>query len=291
MSDRVLKYLLLLPAMAIVIVTTFYPLGFSLLTSFRDWRLTRSLTPGEFIGFEHYLYAVTEDDEFFNAVRVTALFVSIDVIATVLLSLGLAILLRRNGWLHRTTRVLLILPFAMSPALIGISWRFMFNADFGVFTYLLGLIIPPLAGRGWLADPTLALFALVSCDVWHWAPYMTLVFLGGLASIPRDSEESARIDGANEWRVFRDVTLPQLRPVIAVVAILKTVFALKLFDQVFTLTGGGPGNRTQTLAFLVYREGFSTFDMGYASALAWILTATLIVLGAYYMRYLIPRPR
>lgn len=287
MSDRLLKYLLLLPAVLIVVLTTVYPLAFSLITSFRDWDLTRNLEPTGFVGFENYVYALTEDYDFYDAVRVTVWFVVLDVAATVLIALGLAVILRRNGTLHRATRVLLILPFAMSPALIGISWRFMFNPEVGVFTYVLGVLFPWLRGQAWLADPTLAMAAMVSCDVWHWMPYMTLVLLGGLASLPRDSEEAARIDGASEWRVFLDVTLPQLRPVIAVVTILKTVFALKMFDQVVTLTGGGPGNRTATLAYLVYRVAFSAFDMGAASALAWILTAVLIALGAYYMRFLI----
>jgi multiple sugar transport system permease protein len=291
MSDRTLKYLLLLPALLIVGLTTLYPLAFSLVTSFREWDLTRDLAPSAFVGVDNYVYALTEDYDFYDALRVTVWFVVLDVVATIAIALGLAVILRRNGPLHRATRVVLILPFAMSPALIGISWRFMFNPEVGVFTYILGTIFPPLRGQAWLADPTLAMVALVSCDVWHWMPYMTLVLLGGLASLPRDSEEAARIDGASEWRVFRDVTLPQLRPVIAVVTVLKTVFALKMFDQVVTLTGGGPGNRTQTLAYLVYRVAFSAFDMGQASALAWILTTVLIALGAYYMRFLLPRVR
>ena len=291
MSDRALKYYLLIPALLIVALTTLYPLGFSLLTSFRAWDLTRDLAPRGFVGFDNYVDTITDDYDFYDALRVTMWFVAGDVVATVLIALGLAVILRRNGILHRATRVVLILPFAMSPALIGISWRFMFNPEVGVFTYVLGVIFPPLRGQAWLADPTLAMVALVSCDVWHWTPYMTLVLLGGLASLPRDSEEAARIDGASEWRVFRDVTLPQLRPVIAVVALLKTVFALKMFDQVVTLTGGGPGNRTATFAYLIYRVAFSAFDMGQASALAWLLTIVLIALGAYYMRFLIPRVR
>ena len=284
MTDRRLKYLLILPAALLVLGTTIWPLAVSLVTSFRDWRLTRSLTPGPFIGAEHYITALTDDPDFANALRVTALFVVIDVTITVVSALGLAVLLRRVGVLHSVVRAVLILPFAVSPALVGISFRFMFNAEMGVFTWLAGAIVPPLQGFVWLAEPGTALLVLVFSDAWRWVPYMTLVVLGGMAALPKEPEEAARIDGASEWQVFRDVTLPALRPVLAIVAILKTVFALKMFDQVVTLTGGGPGQSTVTLAYLVYSIAFRWYDMGYASAVAWILTAMLMLLAVWYTR-------
>jgi multiple sugar transport system permease protein len=285
--DRWLKYWLILPAALLVVGTTIWPLAVSLITSFRDWRLTRSAAPGPFIGVEHYVVALTDDPDFANAVRVTAMFVGIDVTITVLSSLGLALLLRRAGVLQSVTRAVLILPFAVSPALVGISFRFMFNAEMGVFTWLAGAVFPPLEGFVWLADRWAALLVLVFSDVWRWVPYMTLVVLGGLAALPKEPEEAARMDGATEWQVLRDVTIPALLPVLAVVAILKTVFALKMFDQVVTLTGGGPGTSTVTLAYLVYSIAFRWWDMGYASAVAWILTAILVVLAVFYMRLIL----
>jgi len=285
--DRWLKYWLIVPAALLVVGTTIWPLAVSLITSFRDWRLTRSAAPGPFIGVEHYVVALTDDPDFANAVRVTAMFVGIDVTITVLSSLGLALLLRRAGVLQSVTRAVLILPFAVSPALVGISFRFMFNAEMGVFTWLAGAVFPPLEGFVWLADRWAALLVLVLSDVWRWVPYMTLVVLGGLAALPKEPEEAARMDGATEWQVLRDVTIPALLPVLAVVAILKTVFALKMFDQVVTLTGGGPGTSTVTLAYLVYSIAFRWWDMGYASAVAWILTAILVVLAVFYMRLIL----
>jgi multiple sugar transport system permease protein len=290
MRDRWLKYVLILPAALLVVGTAIWPLAVSFTTSFRDWRLTRSLTPGDFVGFEHYIVALTDDPDFANALGVTAAFVGIDVTITVLSSLGLALLLRRAGVLQSLTRAVLILPFAVSPALVGISFRFMFNAEMGVFTWLAGTVLPWLRGFVWLADPWASLLVLVFSDVWRWVPYMTLVVLGGLAALPREPEEAARIDGATEWQVLRDVTLPALLPVLAVVAVLKTVFALKMFDQVVTLTGGGPGNSTVTLAYLVYNLAFRWFNMGYASAVAWILTAMLVVLAVFYMRLVLRKP-
>jgi multiple sugar transport system permease protein len=290
MRDRWLKYLLILPAACLVLGTTIWPLAISLVTSFRDWRLTRSLTPGPFIGPEHYVIALTDDPDFANAAVVTGLFVVIDVVLTVVSALFLALLLRRAGVLQSAVRAVLILPFAVSPALVGISFRFMFNAETGVFTWLAGTLLPPLNGFVWLADPWAALLVLVFSDAWRWVPYMTLVVLGGLAALPKEPEEAARIDGATEGQVLRDVTIPALLPVLAVVAILKTVFALKMFDQVVTLTGGGPGSSTTTLAYLVYSIAFRWYDMGYASAVAWILTALLVFLAVWYMKLVLRKP-
>lgn len=128
---------------------------------------------------------------------------------------------------------------------------------------------------------------LVLTDVWHWAPYMTFMCLGGLASIPRETEEAARIDGASNLRIIWEIILPQMKGVLLVTAILKTIFALKMFDQVVTLTGGGPGTSTETLAYFIFNVGFEWYDMGYASALAWILTAIMMAISVWYVRMLL----
>lgn len=276
---------LLAPAMIVVAATTIYPLGYSFLTSFRDWRLMTSLRPGPFIGAENYVVAFTDDPEFWKVMGVTAKFVVIDVAATILIALGLAILLLRAGFAKSVLRTLIILPFAMSPALIGISWRFMFNPDYGAFHRSIGTLLPFMRDVDWFASPALAMAALVSADVWHWAPYFTFMLMGGLASIPPETQEAARIDGARAWRVFRDVTLPQLAPVLVVAIILKSVFALKVFDSIVTMTGGGPGLETTTLALFAYNTGFRAYDMGYAAAVSYVLTAILFLLSLSYMRY------
>lgn len=286
MNNRKLVLGLLLPAMLVVAVTTVYPLAFSFLTSFRDWRLLTSVLPGPWIGLENYEIAFTDDPEFWTVMAVTARFVAIDVAVTLAVALGLAILLLRAGFAKSILRTLIILPFAMSPALIGISWRFMFNPEFGAFARTIGILLPFMQGFDYFASPAMAIAVLVSSDVWHWAPYFTFMLMGGLASIPPDTQEAARIDGATNWQVFRDVTLPQLAPVLAVAAILKTVFALKVFDSIVTMTGGGPGLETSTLAFFAYNKGFRDYDMGYAAAVAYVLTAILFGLSFYYMRFL-----
>jgi multiple sugar transport system permease protein len=218
---------------------------------------------------------------------VTTIFVVTSVTLTLILAMSLALLLRRKGRMHTFTRIILILPFAMSPALIGVSYRFMFNPEFGVIAKGLGAIFPALEGVPWLASPDLAMAILVLTDVWHWTPYMTFMCLGGLASIPRETEEAARIDGASNLRIVFGIVLPQMKGVLMVTAVLKTIFALKMFDQVVTLTGGGPGTSTETMAFFIFNVGFKWFDMGYASALAWILTAIMMLISAWYVRMLL----
>lgn len=286
MQDRTLSYALLVPAFLIVLATTLYPLAYSFVTSFREWDLTKQRRPGDFVGLENYGHAFSEPG-FQNSLWVTCIFVVTSVILTLILAMSLALLLRRTGRLHTFTRVILILPFAMSPALIGVSYRFMFNPEFGVIAKGLGAIFPGLEGTPWLANPDLAMAILVLTDVWHWTPYMTFMCLGGLASIPRETEEAARIDGASTLRIIFGIILPQMRGVILVTAVLKTIFALKMFDQVVTLTGGGPGTSTETLAFFIFNVGFKWYDMGYASALAWILTAIMMLISIWYVRMLL----
>jgi multiple sugar transport system permease protein len=284
MRDRYLKWLLLAPTLLVVGAMAAFPLAYSLLLSFRKWKLARSSTPEEFIGFENYINLLTDDPEFWESIYTTIIFVGADVFVTLLFALGVGLLLQKTSRLNALARVLLILPFVMSPALIGISFRFFLNPEYGVVQAVLSSIIPWFATKVWLADSTLSMIAVVASDVWHWAPYMTLVMLGGLASIPRETQEAARVDGASSWAVFRDITLPQLKPVIGIVLLLKTVFALKAFDTIYTLSNGGPGTSTQTLAYFVFQTAFNYYDMGYAAASAYILTAVLMVLATLYLR-------
>lgn len=214
----------------------------------------------------------------------TTVYTIATVAVTVSLALGLALLLVPGGKFRMSVQTLLILPFAMSPALIGVSFRFMFNPEFGLFDAFFGLLIPPLAEINWLSDPVLAFIVCVLADVWGWIPFLTLVLIGGLAAIPHDTIEAAQVDGAGSWRVFRDVTLPQLGPVLAVVVILKSIFSLKTFDQVYMLTNGGPGAATQTLSHYVYFNGLKYGQIGYSAAVAWLMVIPMIALTYAYAR-------
>ena len=285
MRDNILKYILVMPAVLVVFLTAIFPLVESLRLSFTVGRLNRPGSLEQYIGFENYAWAVSDEPAFWNSVTVTAIYTVVTVGLTTLFALGLALLLAPGGRLRSGVQTLLILPFAMSPALIGVSFRFMFNPEFGLFDAFFGFALPGWAEISWLADPVLAFAVCVMADVWGWIPFLTLVLIGGLASVPRDTIEAAQVDGASGWRVFRDVTLPQLAPVLAVVVILKAIFSLKTFDQVYMLTNGGPGTATQTLSHYIYFNGMKYGQIGYAASVAWLMVIPMIFLTLAYAKY------
>ena len=291
MRDNVLKYVLVAPAVLVVFATAIWPLMESARLSFTVGRLNRPGSLKQYLGWENYIWAMLEEPAFWNSVWVTAVYTVLTVVLTVFFALGLALLLVPGGRLRSGVQTLLILPFAMSPALIGVSFRFMFNPEFGLFDAFFGVLIPPLADVSWLADPALAFAVCVMADVWGWIPFLTLVLIGGLASVPQDTLEAAQIDGANGWRSFRDITLPQLAPVFAVVIILKSIFSLKTFDQIFMLTNGGPGTATQTLSHYIYFNGMKYGQIGFAASVAWLMVVPMVFLTYAYAKLVFGKDR
>ena len=219
---------------------------------------------------------------FWNAVQVTSIYTLITVVFFTVFALGFALMLAPGGRFQCGAN-LVNLTFRHEPGPIGCLF-FMFNPEFGLFDAFFGVIIPPLADVSWLADPLLAFIVCVLADVWGWIPFLTLVLIGGLASIPRDTIEAAQIDGANSWQVFKNVTLPQLLPVLAVVIILKSIFSLKTFEQIYMLTNGGPGTATQTLSHYIYLNGMKYGQIGYASSVAWLMVIPMIFLTYAYTK-------
>ncbi|SFB55967.1 carbohydrate ABC transporter membrane protein 1, CUT1 family [Amycolatopsis marina] len=275
-------YLHLAPALLAIGLTTIYPLIAALINSFRHWRLNETRGPQEFVGLDQYSRAFGEET-FFNSVLVTAQFTVLSVVLSVGLGLGIALVLNRATRLSAFTKALLILPFAVAPALKGFSWRFMLNPDYGVYDRMINSIFPFTEDIDWLGSPFWALFVLVLTEVWGWAPLIALMFLGGLGSISPEIRAAARVDGANPWQEFWRVTFPLLRPLILIVVFLKAVFSVKVFDQVVTTTGGGPGRATETMNFYAYAQGFNFLDIGYASAVSWLIVLILGVLAVAYL--------
>jgi len=282
------KYLLLGPTILILMATALYPMIFAFIVSFRDWRLANSLTPGEFVGLDNYIRAFT-DKGFHNSFLITIEFVLISVPLSMAIGLAIAMLLQRRTRLNTLTKTLLILPFAVAPALKGYSWRFMLNPSYGIFDTMIDALIPPAANIIWLQERFWALFMLAVTEIWGWAPLIALIFLGALGTINKEILEVAKVDGATEWQIFWRVTLPILAPVVLLITLLRIIFSLRVIDQVFTMTGGGPGDATETLNFFVYKTGFQFFDIGYASALAYLLMALLYAVAYLYVKALMRR--
>jgi multiple sugar transport system permease protein len=290
--SRAGRYLFIAPALLVVLATAFWPLFRALTLAFQEWQLAKSEAPAwlwqpldGWANVRELVYnfeRMFEDPAVLNSLQVTVLFTVATVVLTGSIGLGLALLLASGGPGKAFLRAILILPFVMSPALIGVSWRFMFNPEHGLFSALLS----PLGGAmtDALGSAVLAPWVVISADVWHWVPYVTLMIMAALSTVPQDAREAAQIDGASSWQVFRDITLPHLAPTIAVATVLKCIFSLKAFDLIYTITGGGPGNATQVLSHYVYLQGFKYFDLGYAAALSFLLIVPMALLAWAYIR-------
>jgi multiple sugar transport system permease protein len=283
------KYALLAPGVAVVAATLLYPLAQALWFSLHDWNLGRQATLGPFVGLENFQLLFTDDPDFWHSAWVTLVFTAISTAATLAVSLALAVLMAGSGPLEVNARTLLVIPFAMAPALIGVSWRFLLNPEFGAADAVLKALVPPLRGTALLADPIFAMAAMVFVDVWHWAPYFMLTFVGAMAALPSETLDAAEVDGAGKTRTFFEIILPQLRPVLLIAVLLKVIFSLKMLDQVITMTRGGPGTATSTLAYTIFEVAFRWFNMGYAAAMAYLLAAVMMLLAYVYSRMVLEK--
>lgn len=281
-----IKYALLLPGLLVIFLTTILPVISVINLSFREWQITRSAVPGPYTGLGNYLRALS-DKNFINSVIVTLNYTIIIVFFSIIIGLFCAITLQRDNRIAGIVKAVLIFPFAISLTLRGYSFRFMLLADQGILDAVLDFFLPRFQDIVWLGRPGTALFWLCVPVFWSWGPLSGLMLLGALNNIPRSIFEAARIDGASPLRIFRRITLPLLRPMIYVSALLVTLFSIRMFDVVHTMSAGGPGRSTETLNYLVYRVGFRVFDMGYASALSMIMTLVLIGMAYLYSRILV----
>jgi multiple sugar transport system permease protein len=186
-----------------------------------------------------------------------------------------------NRW-RSVLRTLFLLPMVLSPVVVGVTWRALLTPEFGWISQFFG------PGISWLADPQLALITLAIVDVWQWTPFVFIILLSGLLSIPVDIFEAARIDGANGWHRFSRIILPSLAPLITIVVLLRAIDAFKIFDLVFNLTQGGPGTSTETLAFYIYRLSFKSYDLGYGAAISMVLSLLVGFLISVFLRFARP---
>ncbi len=273
--DRLLPYLLLAPAVLLVLAVVVYPLLDGVRTSTGFYRFGRRLRG---VGTGNYRQAL-DDPAFRDAVWVTAKFVFLAVAIEATLGLALALLCAREVRFIRFVRATLIVPMIVTPVVVGIVFRLIYASDVGLLASVagsFGLSPPEILGRN---GP--AFFGLVALDVWEWTPLMFLILLAGIQSLPVEPFEAARVDGAGAWRTFVDHTLPMLRPVLLVAIILRTIDALTTFDQVYVLTHGGPGNATELVSIYGYDTFFRFQQFGYAAAM--LLMVALVVVASSFL--------
>lgn len=272
--------LMLLPAAALLLALTLFPfvVGFGL--SFTDYSL---LKPGELnvVGGANYARLLSSA-EFWTALRVTVVFTAAAVLLQLVLGVGIAMLLHHETRGASWWRAVYLLPMAVTPVAATFTFRMMFNPTLGVLNHLLGgLGLPPQA---WLATPQMALPSLILVDTWQWTPFILLITAGGLASLPQEPFEAARIDGASAWQTFRWLTLPMLRPFLVVAVVFRAIDAFKTFDIIFVLTGGGPGIATRTLNLFAFNYGIKFLSMGYAAAITILMLVVTVAAAQLALR-------
>jgi multiple sugar transport system permease protein len=279
-SVRVFQFRMLLPLLAVAAVAVGLPLFYALYLSLTDFSLTQQ-GPAEFVGADNYVSSLTNDG-LWGAIGTTATYVLIAVSFETVLGLLIALSLQKQKWARDITRAMLLAPMFITPIAVGLTFRFLLNDQLGAIPQLLrslGVSYDFLGSGN-------ALFTLAMIDVWQWTPFMVLLLLAGLESIPQQPMEAARVDGAGAFYIFRRITLPLLVPVLSVAILLRSLDALKVFEYVYATTRGGPGTETETIQYFTYQTGIQFFRLGEASSMAFILLAIVLPLIIFLFRRL-----
>lgn len=278
--DGALPFLLIAPTVAVLLALSIYPLIYAIKVSFQVGG--GSAARWSFDNFTR----LASDSFFLAALGHTFVYAAVALTFEFLIGLGLALLLDRPLRGRGLFRALLLIPMMLPPVVVGVVWRLMFNPSFGAINGTLQSAGVPTDNLTWTATPTLALASVIAVDVWQWTPFVFLVLLAGLQAIPQEPYEAAMIDGSSPWQTFRHVTLPLLKPAILIALLLRTMDLLRVFDQIFILTEGGPGFATETVSLYIYRTAFRFSDFGYAAAMSFVLLALTNLISTGYIRLL-----
>lgn len=280
-SEKTLAFLLLAPAFALLALIVVYPIGKLIWNSFFDLRLSGG-TSARFVGFENYGF-VLQDKEFWNAAWNTVLITLITVPGALVVGMGLALLANlpfRRRW---PVRLALLLPWALPLSFAGLIFAWFFHTEYGVVNDVLRRFGSDEQTM-WLLRPNWAFAAICITIIWKTSSFMALILLAGLQMIPRSLYEAAEVDGASKWQQFWQITIPMLMPSIIVALIFRTITALQTFDIPYTMTKGGPGNATETLAMLIHKTTIDYLDVGYGSTLAVFMFVLSLIVTAVYLK-------
>ncbi|MEV4552123.1 carbohydrate ABC transporter permease [Nonomuraea wenchangensis] len=282
LSDRWLAVAFTSPALLLLLAMSVFPLLWALYLSFTDYSATRG-GPAQFLWFENYTAILTSPQVHQRALT-TLIYVVGAVALQTVLGFAIAYLISRRRHGRGLLTTLFLVPMMLSPVVVGLFWRFMLDAQFGVINSMLGSL--GLGQVEWLTRQRTALISLVLVDTWQWTPFIMLIALAGLTAVPKYLYEAASIDRASEWFQFRTITLPLVWPLLLIAVLFRAIEAFRLFDLVYILTSGGPGVSTETLSFHVYKVAFLGFNTGTASAYGILMVVIVIVLTQLYLRYL-----
>lgn len=269
MGKRKEHYFFVLPALIALVLIVIFPTLFLWYVSFTNYDLSMGWEKRSFVGLDNYVYLFTEDKDFWHSLKISILFMGLTVACEFILGLGIALLFHRRLWGKRLWMSFLIIPMVITPTIISLIWKLMLNTEYGVLNYMLSLL--SIGKVNWLGYKE-AFWSLIIVDIWEWTPFMALILYAGLQSLPQEPYEAAIVDGATSAQIFYSLTLPLLKPMIIVALLLRSIDALKIFDVVYGLTQGGPGNATELMSLHIYRLGFRhTNWIGRSSANAVIL--------------------
>lgn len=266
------------PLVALFVGVVGFPLVYAAYLSVTDYKLTDRGTPA-IVGADNFV-ATFGDGAFWNAFGTTALYVAIAVGLELAVGLAIALTLQKQRWAKDLTRSMLLAPMFITPIAVGLTFRFLLNDQLGAIPAMLDTIGISYDFFG----PGKALFTLALIDVWQWTPFMVLLLLAGLESIPKEPLDAARVDGAGGLYVLRRITLPLLAPVLVVAILLRSLDAMKVFEYVFATTRGGPGTETETLQYFIYQTGIQFFRLGSASSMAFVVLVVVLAVIVFAFR-------
>lgn len=272
-ANRYTPYMFLAPAAIIMAIALLYPLGYMIYGSFRAWDPSQTIGETEFVGLKNYV-TLWNDPNFRESAWVTLKFSFIVVSVEMLLGVGLALLLDRNIRGMSVLRTLFILPMMIAPVVVGLVWRYMYHPTIGTFNKFLESI--GLASVDWLGQH--ALLSIIIADIWQWTPFIFILSLAALQSLPSSALEAARIDGATAWQQIWFIKLPLMMPVLIVTGLLRLIDAFKVLEVILVMTGGGPGLTTEILALRISRTATEFRELGVAAAMSNYLLLLLLAL-------------
>jgi multiple sugar transport system permease protein len=285
-SPRAIPYVLLLPAIVVILSVVLVPLLVSFWTSFTAYNLTKPATLFQFVGLRNYQRLLTNAD-FWWAFGRTFVFVTITLNLEMMLGLGLALLVNKITWGQRTLRTIMMFPMMFSPILVGFQFKYIFNDSIGLLNnalFDLHIIREPIP---WLVDGTLANFSIIFAEIWMSTSVFAILLLAGLMALPKEPIEAARVDGCNPLQVFQHITLPFLMPFVYIAMTIRSLDVARAYDMVKIMTNGGPAGRTELLWTLMTRTGYQNSQMGMANAMGYVSIILSIVFTFYFYRKLV----
>jgi len=286
LSDRAITWIFILPTIILLLAINIFPLIWTIYLSFTNFRANRTSRVTEWVGLDNYRSVLTDPD-IWRSMQVTANFVILSIGIELVLGFALALLIDKRFRGHSLWTTVILLPMMLSPAVVGTFWTFLFQPQTGLFNYTVAFLsgVDPSSFQ-MIGDVPLAPWAIVLVDAWMWTPYVMLICLAGLRSIPDSIYEAAEVDRASSWRQFWTVTVPMVLPFLMLAVLFRAIENFKMFDMVNLLTSGGPGSTTEVVSITLKREAFEKWRTGYSSALGIMLFVTVFGAANIYVKAL-----